>query len=159
MAFVDPNSTSGNLIPSAAIMKAFPGEKLSMDDLHTNGKFFQAVSFSGKHQAGLAAVVKGDVQVAPISDAILAAEINAGRVSKDDVKIIFASDPIPSEPMALRRDLPAELKEKVKNFILSYDNAAYYKGVMGAEDKRFVECSIEDYKGIIDLNKALSSSK
>lgn len=141
MAFVDPNSTSGNLIPSAAIMKAFPGEKLSMDDLHTNGKFFQAVSFSGKHQAGLAA------------------EINAGRVSKDDVKIIFASDSIPSEPMALRRDLPAELKEKVKNFILSYDNAAYYKGVMGAEDKRFVECSIEDYKGIIDLNKALSSSK
>lgn len=152
-------SFSGNLIPSAAIMKAFPGEKLSMDDLHTNGKFFQAVSFSGKHQAGLAAVVKGDVQVAPISDAILAAEINAGRVSKDDVKIIFASDPIPSEPMALRRDLPAEVKEKVKNFILSYDNAAYYKGVMGAEDKRFVECSIEDYKGIIDLNKALSSSK
>lgn len=159
MAFVDPNSTSGNLIPSAAIMKAFPGDKLSMDDLHTNGKFFQAVSFSGKHQAGLAAVVKGDVQVAPISDAILAAEINAGRVSKDDVKIIFASDPIPSEPMALRRDLPAEVKEKVKNFILSYDNAAYYKRVMGAEDKRFVECSIEDYKGIIDLNKALSSSK
>lgn len=126
---------------------------------NANGKFFQAVSFSGKHQAGLAAVVKGDVQVAPISDAILAAEINAGRVSKDDVKIIFASDPIPSEPMALRRDLPAEVKEKVKNFILSYDNAAYYKGVMGAEDKRFVECSIEDYKGIIDLNKALSSSK
>lgn len=112
MAFVDPNSTSGNLIPSAAIMKAFPAEKLSMDDLHTNGKFFQAVSFSGKHQAGLAAVVKGDVQVAPISDAILAAEINAGRASKDDVKVIFESDPIPSEPMALRKDLPADVKER-----------------------------------------------
>ena len=98
MAFVDPNSTSGNLIPSAAIMKAFPGEKLSMDDLHTNGKFFQAVSFSGKHQAGLAAVVKGDVQVAPISDAILAAEINAqshrfGRDrirSENNFNVIFA---------------------------------------------------------------------
>ena len=58
-----------------------------------------------------------------------------------------------------KQDLPEEVKKKVKNFILSYDNAAYYKGVMGAEDKRFVECSIEDYKGIIDLNKALSSSK
>ena len=61
--------------------------------------------------------------------------------------------------MALRKDLPADVKEKVKKFILSYDNPAYYKGVMGAEDKRFVECSIDDYKGIIELNKALSSSK
>lgn len=37
-----------------------------------------------------------------------------GRVSKDDVKIIFASDPIPSEPMALRRDLPGRSEGKGK---------------------------------------------
>ena len=67
MAFVDPNSTSGNLVPSAEILKAFPNEKMTIDDLHTNGKFFSAVSFSGKHQAGLQAVIKGDVEVAPIA--------------------------------------------------------------------------------------------
>ena len=68
MAFVDPDSTSGNLVPTAEIMKAFPDDNLNSDLLHTNGEFFEAVSFSGKHQAGLQAVIKGEVDVAPISD-------------------------------------------------------------------------------------------
>ena len=59
MAFVDPDSTSGNLVPTAEIIKAFPDDNLNSDMLHTNGDFFEAVSFSGSHQAGLQAVVKG----------------------------------------------------------------------------------------------------
>ena len=65
MAFVDPDSTSGNLVPTAEIIQAFPEEELNSDMLHTNGDFFEAVSFSGSHQAGLQAVVKGDVDVVP----------------------------------------------------------------------------------------------
>ncbi len=37
MAFVDPDSTSGNLVPTAEIIKAFPDENLNSDVLHTNG--------------------------------------------------------------------------------------------------------------------------
>ena len=81
MAFVDPDSTSGNLVPTAEIIQAFPDDNLNSDLLHTNGDFFEAVSFSGSHQAGLQAVVKGDVDVAPISDQILASEIANGRSS------------------------------------------------------------------------------
>ena len=58
MAFVDPDSTSGNLVPTAEIIQAFPDDNLNSDMLHTNGDFFEAVSFSGSHQAGLQAVVK-----------------------------------------------------------------------------------------------------
>ena len=50
MAFVDPDSTSGNLVPTAEIIQAFPDEELNSDMLHTNGDFFEAVSFSGSHQ-------------------------------------------------------------------------------------------------------------
>ncbi len=156
MAFVDPNSTSGNLIPSAEIMRAFPNDNLTMDDLHTNGKFFNAVSFSGKHQAGLQAVIKGDVQVAPISDAILASEIANGNAKQADVKVIYTSNPIPSEPMAIRKDLPQELKDKVKDFLLSYDNEKYFEDVIGSKDARFIPCSFDDYKDITDLNKKLN---
>ena len=71
MAFVDPDSTSGNLVPAMDIIHAFPDEELNSDKLHTNGDFFEAVSYSGSHQAGLQAVIKGDVDVVPISDQIL----------------------------------------------------------------------------------------
>lgn len=156
MAFVDPNSTSGNMIPSAEIMKSFADLKLTMDDLHTNGKFFNAVSFSGKHQAGLQAVLKGDVDVAPISDQILASEIAAGNAPSEGVRVIYSSAPIPSEPMAIRGDLSQDLKDKVKNFILTYSNEVYFEKVIGSKTARFVPCTIDDYKAIIELNKQLN---
>lgn len=156
MAFVDPNSTSGNLVPSAEIMKSFVSENLTMDDLHTNGKFFSAVSFSGTHQSGLQAVIKGDVDVAPISDQTLAAEIKNGNAKESDIKIIHSSSPIPAEPMAIRKDLPQDIKDKVKNFILTYQNKAYFENVIGAKGGKFIPCTIDDYKDIIELNKQLN---
>lgn len=156
IAFVDPNSTSGNLIPSAEIMNKFPNENLDMDSLHTNGKFFSAVSFSGQHQAGLQAVIKGDVDVVPISNAILASEIKAGNAKESDIRVIHSSEPIPSEPMAIRGDIPEEIKSKVKSFMLSYNNEEYFEKVIGDKTARFVDCSINDYKNIIELNKQLS---
>ena len=48
MAFVDPDSTSGNLIPTADLIAAFPGEKLNSDLLHANGRFFEASFARGR---------------------------------------------------------------------------------------------------------------
>ena len=42
IAFVDPDSTSGNLVPTSEIMKAFPGLHLTNEKIHTNGEFFEA---------------------------------------------------------------------------------------------------------------------
>ena len=63
--------------------------------------FFEAVSFSGSHQAGLQAVIKGDIDVVPISDQILASEIAHGNASEGDVKIIHESGAIPAEAMVV----------------------------------------------------------
>lgn len=157
MAFVEPNSTSGALIPAAEIINSFSDFNLTIDDLQTNGKFFQSVSFSGKHQAGLQAVLKGDIDVAPISDQILANEIKHGNAPKNGVKIIHESAPIPSEPMAVRGDLPKEVKDKVKNFLVNYNNESYFDTLFGDPTMRFIQCSIEDYKDIIELNKKINN--
>lgn len=157
MAFVEPNSTSGALIPSAEIIKSFPELNLTIDDLQTNGKFFESVSFSGKHQAGLQAVLKGDIDVAPISDQILANEIKHGNAPEDGVKIIHESAAIPSEPMAVRGDLPEEVKDKVKSFLINYNNESYFDTLFGDTTMRFVDSSIEDYKEIIELNKKINN--
>lgn len=156
IAFVDPESTSGNLFPTYEIMKAFPEENLTSDDLHTNGKFFEAASYSGKHQAGLQAVVRGDVDVVPISDQILQAEIDNGNVNAEDVKIIHESEAIPAECFVVSKDMDEELSAKFQEFLLQYENEEYFEKVIKVPNARFIEASIEDYQIVIDLNNTLN---
>ncbi len=157
MAFVDPDSTSGNLVPTAEIIKAFASDNLNSDQLHTNGKFFESVSFSGSHQAGLQAVIKGDVDVAPISDQILASEIANGHAAKDAVKIIHTSAAIPTEAMVVAEDVDPETRQKLIDFLTNYDNRQYFKDVIKLPDARFIPCTMDDYKDIIELNKIINS--
>lgn len=156
IAFVDPNSTSGNLVPSSEIMEAFSDIKLDMDKLHTNGEFFEAVCFSGSHQAGIQAVVRGDVDVVPVSDQILASEIANGNVKESDIKIIHESGTIPAEAMVVSEDMSDDIKEKLTKFMVEYDNQDYFSDVIKKENARFVECSIDDYETVIKLNKVLN---
>ena len=155
IAFVDPESTSGNLFPSYDIIKAFPDENLTSDDLHTNGKFFSATSYSGKHQAGLQAVIKGDV--VPISDQILESEFENGNANKDDVKIIHTSDDIPAEGFVVSKDVDKNLRDKFQKFLINYDNEDYFDKVIKVPNARFVEASIDDYQIVIDLKKTMNT--
>ena len=157
MAFVDPDSTSGNLVPTSEIIKAFPDDNLDSDKIHTNGKFFEAVSFSGKHQAGLQAVIKGDVDVAPISDQILASEIANGNAKESDVKVIHTSPAIPAEAMVVSANVDDALKAKLVDFLTSYDNEAYFTDVIKVEGARFVSCDMSDYEPIVELNKIINA--
>ena len=156
MAFVDPDSTSGNLIPTAEIIQAFPDDGLNSDMLHTNGDFFEAVSFSGSHQAGLQAIVKGDVDVAPISDQILASEIANGNAAESDVKIIHESAAIPAEAMVVAEHVDQETRDKLAEFLTGYENEEYFTDVIKVPGARFIECDMSDYQEIIELNKIIN---
>lgn len=158
IAFVDPDSTSGNLVPTAEIMKAFPDENLDSDKLHANGEFFEAVSFSGSHQAGLQAVVKGDVDVVPVSDQIMASEIANGNVKESDLKVIHESGDIPAEAMVIGEQVNNETKQFLTSFLTSYDNQDYFEKVIKVPEARFIECTIDDYKDIIDLNNVINNA-
>ncbi|MDR2434427.1 MAG: phosphate/phosphite/phosphonate ABC transporter substrate-binding protein [Treponema sp.] len=151
-AFVDPASTSGNYVPTLELMNAFSG--MTNEDFHTNGRFFSSVSFSGKHQNGLQGVINGDIDAAPVASDILAAEIAAGRAKESDFTVIHESPKIPSSPMAIRNDLPADLKAKVKQFLLNYKDPNYFQYMLGmspADKPEFVEAFDRDYDYVRDL--------
>lgn len=156
IAFVDPGSTSGNLVPTAEIINQLADLKLTSDALHTNKKFFEAVSFSGSHQAGLQAVIKGDVDIVPISDQILASEIEHGNATKDSVKIVYESAPIPAECVVVAEQVSEENKKKLQDFLVKYDNEDYFSNVIKLPKSRFVEASMADYEKIIELNKIIN---
>lgn len=156
IAFVDPDSTSGNLVPTSEIMKAFPDLHLTNEKIHTNGEFFEAVSFSGKHQAGLQAVIKGDVDIVPISDQIMASEFKNGNTDENAVKVVHSSAAIPAEAMVVSKTVNEDLKKTLTKFLVEYNNKDYFDKVIKKADARFVECSMEDYQPIVELNKNIN---
>lgn len=157
IAFVDPDSTSGNLVPTSEIMKAFPDLHLTNEKIHTNGEFFEAVSFSGKHQAGLQAVIKGDVDIVPISDQIMASEFKNGNADENAVKVVHSSAAIPAEAMVVSKTVNEDLKKTLTKFLVEYNNKDYFDKVIKKADARFVECSMEDYRPIVELNKNINT--
>lgn len=157
IAFVDPDSTSGNLVPVNEIINAFPDLGLTQDDLHTGGVFFSGVTFSGQHQAGVRGVIMGDVDIAPISDTILNQELALGHVDADEIRVVHKSAPIPSEPMAVRGGLCEELREKVRAFLLAFDDEDYFEGVLGDSRARFIAATLEDFAPVIELDRLLSN--
>ena len=104
----------------------------------------------------LQAVVKGDVDVAPISDQILASEIANGNASESDVKIIHESGAIPAEAMVVAEHVDQKTRDLLTEFLTSYDNEQYFTDVIKVPGARFIECDMSDYQEIIELNRIIN---
>lgn len=152
-AFVDPESTSGNVIPTDEILNAVPDLGLSFDDLHTDGKFFQSAMYAGTHPGSLQAVIQGNVDAAAVSSSTLENQIEEGIINADDVRIIHESPVIPSDPIAIQKDLPQELKDKVQEFLLNYDDPEFFGDEEGQPKERFIEANDSDYDYLADLKE------
>jgi phosphonate transport system substrate-binding protein len=111
-AFVDPSSTSGHLFPKAGLMKA----GLNPD------KDFGRVIFSGSHDSNAIAVQNKKVDAVAIADRILDAAIAKGLAKREDLVVVWKSDPIPESPTVWRKDLPADLKKRIQAAFLEVKN-------------------------------------
>ena len=106
----DPNSTSGFLIPSYYVW--------AKHDIDVR-KFFKNV-LTSNHEANLLAIANRTVDVATNNTEDLA-KFKAAQPEKAAlIKEIWRSPIIPSDPMVWRRDLPPDVKAKVKAFFLAY---------------------------------------
>lgn len=115
-----------------------------------------ALTLSALMTAGLLAVVKGDVEVVPISDQILASEIANGNAAESDIKIILESGAIPAEAMVVAEHVDQATRDKLTEFLTSYDNEQYFTDVIKVPGARFIECDMSDYEEIIELNKIIN---
>lgn len=93
-------------------------------------RIFEAVSFSGKHQAGLQAVIKGDVDIVPISDQIMASEFKNGNADENAVKVVHSSAAIPAEAMVVSKTVNEDLKKTLTKFLVEYNNKDYFDKVI-----------------------------
>ena len=141
-AYVDPSSTSGHLFPKAGLIK------MGIDP----DTYFGRVLFTGSHDANALAVANKRVDAATIADRIFDAAVAKNLVKREDIHVVWASDPIPESPTVWRRNLPDDLKQKIKAAFLNIKDITWAdQGKLN----RFVETNDKNYDVIRDTAKAL----
>lgn len=153
IGFVDPVSTTGHLFPKSMIV-----EQLGIDPEELETNFFSSIQFAGKHDTAVLGVVKGQYDAAGVSGMYPEMLVQKGLIDKDSYRIIASSGPLNSTPVGIRSTVPAETKEKVKSFLLSYNNPEYFKNLFGMEDAKFVEVQDSDFDNIREISKQLNLS-
>lgn len=114
-SFEEPVSTSGHLVPRAFFHRE-AGINPEQD--------FKQTLFSADSTISILAVKARRIDVAAVSDSGLRRNIAMGRVPADEITILWESDPVLSNVMAIRRDLPPGFKARLRAALIALPAAS-----------------------------------
>jgi len=120
----DPNSTSGFLVPSYYVF--------AQNNIDPK-KCFKTVR-NANHETNLMAVAHKQVEVAANNSEQIGRSTMKAPDAAKNIKVIWTSPLIPSDPMVYRKDMSKELKSKIKAFFLGYGrlgDVAHAKKILG----------------------------
>jgi phosphonate transport system substrate-binding protein len=163
MAWSDPNSASGYLIPRAELRAAGI----------TPETFFGRTGFAGGHDQALVAVLQkqydagvcwssgqGD-ESKGYSRGVLTAAVEKGLLNMKDIRVIWRSRPIQNGPVVVRADLPASFKRDMVDFHLALPAAhpEIHKAVERGSAIGWLPTKHEDYAVFVDMRRAEATER
>lgn len=143
VAHTAPSSNSGHLAPLAL----FPRENI------TPGKDYTIV-FSGKHDQSILGVNYGDYDAATVASDVFNRMAEAGRIKKDDYRIIWSSSIFPTSSFGYAHDLDPELVKKIKEAFFEYRFTPEMQKTFGGADRFFPVTYKQDFEMIRIIGKA-----
>ena len=127
----DPNSTSGFLVPGYYVF--------SQNNI--DPKTFFKVSRGANHESNALAVANKQVDVATNNSENLDKIKDKLPGKFNDIRVIWTSPLIPSDPLVIRKDLSEPLKGKIKEFFYSYG-----KGSQQEKDNLYKLSKLSSFK-------------
>jgi phosphonate transport system substrate-binding protein len=147
-AFSDPASTSGHLFPAYGLRKA------GIDPDHD----IKAI-YAGSHTSSFEALYNHKVDAGELNSEQLESATQRGHYKDGDLVFLWKSDPIPTDPITVRGDLPPSFKARVTQVLQTLDLSVLPEAdrkIMGLGGSRFVPQTDGAYDGIRDLVKTLN---
>ena len=150
-SFGSPSSTSGHLMPRSSLLAA-------NIDPDTDLK---KISFSGAHDATIAAVVGGKVQAGALNASVWNKFVQDKKVDTSVVKVFYTTPPYFDYNWTVRSDLDANLQEKIRNAFLKLDaNKPEDKVILDLQRAtKFIPTKAENYKTIESAAKSANLLK
>jgi phosphonate transport system substrate-binding protein len=147
-AFSDAASTSGHLFPAYGLRKGGIDPDNDVKGI-----------YAGSHTASFEALYNHKVDAAELNSEQIESAKQRGHYNDGDVVFLWKSDPIPTDPFAVRGDLPPAFKKKLTDAVSHLDlmslDAADRKILVGAGITQIVPQADQSYDLIRDLVKTL----
>jgi phosphonate transport system substrate-binding protein len=140
VAHVTPSSNSGNQAPRALFTEL--GVEPDKD---------YKVTYSGKHDNSIMGVANKDYDAAPVASTVLDRMAEKGVVNRDDLRIIWESDPFPTTSYGYVYNLKPELAAKIVDAFLTFDwsGTGLEKEFAANEWNKFIPITYKDQWKVI----------
>ncbi len=164
LAFADPNSTSGYLVPSF---------ELANDqglDLET---YFSETGFGGGHEQAVVAVLNGQYDAGVtwtsgvgnydegFSRGNLRSMVDKDMLDMSEINVIWQSNLITNGPRVIRSDLPQELKDLVMGAMMQLQvvDRDCFDAINDGESMGYWPINHEFYEPIINMRRELEGQR
>ena len=140
VSFGSQSSTSGHLMPRSFLLQAGLNPE----------KDFRRVSYSGAHDATIAAVAGGKVAAGALNISVWDKFVADKKVDPAKVRVFYTTPPYYDYNWTVHADMPVALREKLAQALLtlSRDTAEGRELLELQRATRFVPTKAENYKGI-----------
>ncbi len=143
IAFVDKATTAGYVFPVAYLREH------GVTDIKS---FFKEYYFTGSHDSAIYAVLNKEAEIGCAKNTIFDMLAREDPRVKEDLVILATSPAVPSNGLAMRKNIAADIKQKLKKVLLEMDGDQEGKEVLkefGAI--KFIETTENDYAPVFDL--------
>lgn len=165
LAWADPNSTSGYLIPNSEFKQA------GIDT--APGKYFSRTGFGGGHEQAVVALLQKQYDGAVTwasgigdpnegySRGNLREMVKKGLLKASDIRIIWMSRPILNGPLTARKDTPNAFRADMTAFHLALPQAhpAIYAQIERGGGKGYQQVKHEDFQVFVDLRREEAAAR
>jgi phosphonate transport system substrate-binding protein len=164
LAFADPNSTSGYLVPGFELAN---NEGIDFDT------FFSETGFGGGHEQAVVAVLNGQYDAGVtwtsgvgdyaqgFSRGNLRSMVDRGMLDMDEIQIIWQSNLITNGPRVIRADLPQELQDLVMGAMMQLQTTDRdcFDAINDGESLGYWPISHDFYETIIEMRRAATDNR
>jgi len=157
LAWADPNSTSGYLIPLVSLR----GAGIEPE------KFFGRTLFSGGHEQSVLGLVNGQLDPAFTwsskghNAGQIRAMVDRGVLKMDQFRVVWESPLIPNPLVVVRKDMPEDMKRELRAFWIELHKIDPKVAEAAARGKTagFVPATHEMYKPVLDAALEVRKSR
>lgn len=157
LAWADPNSTSGYLVPMVSLRE---------DGIEPE-EFFGNTVFSGGHEQSVIGVLNGSLDSAFTwtskgdNTGQLRMMMDRGMLDREDIRVIWESPLIPNPLYAVPSELPVDMKQDITEFFLTLheERPDLADAAASGRTSGFVQATHEMYQPVLSAVQELRDSR